>query len=289
MTSFPYNFVKLLVCIKSNNCFITLDTGRIVWNDPNNSVELFSPSLKQCEDVINRLKEEEQSANKWNIHLYQSSSESAEIIVKNLNLVRGFVIYLTTLESSCVSVLSDELTTNETLKVLHFYYSPLTGGVKKINDALYINKSLEVFWFNGVPMTEEDVTQLSDMLSVNTTLQSFRMIACDITDNYVKIIYDGLAKNHTLTYLNLSHNHEITTDSTSIIAELIKTTTSLAELYFDDTSLKDDDIKILCETLTVNDTIQTLGLSKALEESCKTFDCYQSIRNRIRFFDTCTR
>ena len=272
-----------------NNYFITLDTGRIVWNDPKNSVELFSPSLKQCEDVINRLKEEEQSANKWNIHLYQSSSESAEIIVKNLNLVRGFVFYMMTLSNSCVSALSDELTTNETLKVLHFYYSPLTGGVKKINDALYINKSLEVFWFNGVPMTEEDVTQLSDMLSVNTTLQSLRLIACNITDSYVKIIIDGLAKNHTLTYVNLSHNHEITTDSTSTIAELIKTTTSLAELYLDDTLLKDDDVKTLCDTLIVNDTIHTLGLSKTLEESCKTFDCYQSIRNRIHFFDTCTR
>ena len=198
--------------------------------------------------------------------------------------MRGFVIYLTTLDSSCVSALSDKLSTNESLKVLHFYYSPLTGGVKKIIDTLYINKSLEVFWFNGVPMAEEDVTQLSDMLSINTTLQSLRLIDCNVTDNYVKIMYDGLAKNQTLTYLNLSYNHEITTDSTSTIAELIKTTTSLAELYLDDTSLKDDDVKTLCDTLTVNDTIQTLGLSKALEESCKTFDCYQSIRNRIRFF-----
>ena len=253
----------------------------VTWNELNNRIDLNSPSVKQCEDVVSRLKEEKD--NEWSVYLYQASTESAAVIIGNLVSVKGLDMHHTALDSACVNSLSEALTSSKTLKRLHLYCSPPTDGMKQIYDALSGNTSLEWFWLTGVPLTDEEITQLSDLLKTNKTLNSLRLIASNITDNNVQYIFDVLAKNHTITYLNISHNPQITSESTNKIANLIKTTT-LTQLYLDNTSLKDEDITPLCAALSTNDTIETLGLSKKHEEICKTFDGYQSIRYRIRFY-----
>ena len=191
----------------------------------------------------------------------------------------------TSLDSKCVSILSEILKTNKTIKTLRLSFSSLTGGIKQVSDSLFNNKTLEQLWLLDVTdITDEDITHLSTMLSSNTTLKVLYLNNCNITDNGVRYICEGLTKNQTLTTLNISHNPQITSVSTSTIADLIQTTTSLTELYLDYTSLNNDDIKTICTSLNKNTTIRKLHLSRQDEEYCKKLDNYQVIKDRLQFW-----
>ena len=63
---------------------------------------------------------------------------------------------------------------------------------------------------NITDITDEDITHLPTMLSSNTTLKELELSYCNITDNGVQYIFQGLTKNQTLTTLNISHNRQIT-------------------------------------------------------------------------------
>ena len=147
-----------------------------------------------------------------------------------------------------------------------------------------IIKKLEELWLWGVTgITDEDMTCLSNVLSSNTNLKVLCLSSCNITDNGVRYIYEGLAKNKTLTTLDIGGNPQITSVSTSTIADLIQTTTSLTRLDLENTSLNDDDIRIICTSITKNTTIRKLYLSRRYEEYCKKLDSYQVIKDRLVF------
>ena len=190
----------------------------------------------------------------------------------------------TSLDSKCVSILSEILKTNKTIKILQLWYSSLTGGIKQVSDSLFNNKTLEqlVLW-NVTGITDEDITHLSTMLSSNTTLKVLYLYKCNITDNGVRYICEGLTKNQTLTILNIGGNPQITSVSTSTIADLIQTTTSLTELRLYNTSLNNDDIKTICTSLNKNTTIRKLHLSRRHKEYCMMLDSYQVIKDRLVF------
>ena len=191
----------------------------------------------------------------------------------------------TSLDSKCVSILSEILKTNKTIKILWLVSSSLTGGIKQVSDSLFNNKTLEQFVLcNVTGITDEDITHLSTMLSSNTTLKVLYLINCNITDNGVRYICEGLTKNQTFTTLSISCNPQITSVSTSTIVDLIQTTTSLTELYLNNTSLNNDDIKTICTSLNKNTTIRELWLSGQHREYCKKLDSYQVIKDRLMFW-----
>ena len=199
--------------------------------------------------------------------------------------MRSLDIDNTSLDSKCVSILSEILKTNKTIKRLVLFSSSLTGGIKQVSDSLCNNKTLEqlVLW-DVTGITDEDMTHLYTMLATNTTLKVLWLSNCNITDNGVRYIYEGLTKNQTLTTLSISRNHQITSVSTSTIADLIQTTTSLTILYLYNISLNNDDIKIICTSLNKNSTIRELHLSSQHEEYCKKLDSYQVIKDRFVFW-----
>ena len=187
------------------------------------------------------------------------------------------------LDSKCVSILSEILKTNKTIKTLELQSSSLTGGIKQVSDSLCNNETLEELWlWNVTGITDEDMTHLS-MLAINTTLKDLRLYNCNITDNGVRYICEGLTKNQTLTMLDIGRNRQITSVSTSTIADLIQTTTSLRTLYLYNTSLNNDDIKTICTSLNKNTTIRKLWLSREHEEYCMKLDSYQVIKDRLVF------
>ena len=191
----------------------------------------------------------------------------------------------TSLDSKCVSILSEILKTNKTIKRLRLLFSSLTGGIKQVSDSLFNNKTLEQLWLWHVTgITDEDITHLSTMLSSNTTLKELQLSNCNITDNGVRYICEGLTKNQTLTKLHIGGNPQITSVSTSTIADLIQTTTSLTTLRLHNTSLNNDDIKTICTSLNKNTTIRKLCLSRQHEEYCKMLDSYQVIKDRLEFW-----
>ena len=190
----------------------------------------------------------------------------------------------TSLDSKCVSILSEILKTNKTIKTLWLHSSSLTGGIKQVSDSLFHNETLEkLALYNVTGITDEDMTHLSTMLATNTTLKELCLSYCNISDNGVRYICEGLTKNQTLTTLDIGDNHQITSVSTSTIADLIQTTTSLTTLYLDYTSLNNDDIKTICTSLTKNTTIRKLYLSREHKEYCMKLDSYQVIKDRLEF------
>ena len=189
------------------------------------------------------------------------------------------------LDSKCVSILSEILKTNKTIKRLELFSSTLTGGIKQVSGNLIYNKALEVLvLYHVTGITDEDMTHLSNALVSNTTLKELYLYNCHITNNGVRYICEGLSKNQTLTTLNIGRNRQVTSVSTSTIADLIETTTSLTELYLYHNSLNNDDIKTICTSLTKNTTVQKLWLSRQEEEYCKTLDHYQDIKDRLIFW-----
>ena len=268
--------------------FITGHTGRVEWRDDIKIVWLISPTIEQCEEVVSRLiKEQQTKGSRWRINLRSSSPENALVIISNLSkcAVMTLDIHSTPLDSICISTLSTELqTTNKTMIGLILSYCSLTGGIKQISDALFTNTTLEVLILINVTITDEDTSHLSTILSINKTLDKLELINCNITDNGVQYICEGLTKNQTLTLLDIRDNPQITSVSTSTIAELINTTKSLTELRLYGTSLNNDDIKTICTTLVENTTIQELHLSKQHEEYFKKLDIYQFIKDRLKFW-----
>ena len=189
----------------------------------------------------------------------------------------------TSSNSTCVFKLSDILKTNKTIKTLELQSSSLIGGIKQVS--LFNNKTLEDLVFSNITdITDEDMTHLSTMLSSNTTLKELRLYNCNITDNGVRHIHEGLTKNQTLTTLDIGYNDKITSDSTSTIADLIETTTSLTCLCLNDTSLNDANIKTIYTSLTKNTSIRKLYLSEQHKEYCKELDSYQVIKDRLEFW-----
>ena len=267
--------------------FITGHTGRVEWRDDIEIVWLISPTIEQCEEVVSTLiKEQETKGNRWRINLRSSSPESALVIISNLSKcpVITLDIHSTPLDTICMSALSAELqTTNKTMIGLFIRYCSLTGGIKEISDPLFTNTALKVLVLINVTITDEDTRDLSKMLSINKTLKTLELINCHITDNGVRYICERLVKNQTLTELNIRHNPQITSASTSTIAELINTNKSLTELRLHGTLLNNDDIKTICTSLVKNTTIQTLYLSEQHEDYCEKLDSYQVIKDRLNF------
>ena len=194
-------------------------------------------------------------------------------------------IFNTSLDSKCVSILSEILKTNKTIKRLVLDSSSLTGGIKQVSDSLCNNETLEQLWLSNVTgITDEDMTHLYTMLATNTTLKELELSNCNITGNVVRYICEGLTKNQTLTTLNIGYNRQITSVSTRTIADLIQRTTSLIRLDLHYTSLNNDDIKTICTSLTKNTTIRTLYLSREHYKYCMKLDSYQVIKDRLVFW-----
>ena len=227
----------------------------------------------------------QQTGKEWKISLRLSSPESTAVIINNLNksTVRTLVIENTPLDSKCVFILSEILKTNKTIKTLRLLSSSLTGDIKQVSDALSTNTTLKMLVLSDVTIADEDMPHLSNILGTNNTLKVLCLSFCNITDNGVRYICKGLTKNQTLAMLDIAGNRQITSVSTSTIADLIQTTTSLTALHLHNTSLNDDDIKTICTSLTKNATIQELLLSRQHEDYCKKLDIYQDIKDRLKF------
>ena len=237
--------------------------------------------------MISKLIEEQQTGKKWSIRLMSSSPESTAVIINNLNNCTVSKLYIdnTSLDNNCVSILSEILKSNKTITTLWLHSSSFTGGIKYVSDSLLNNATIEeLVLLNVSGITDEDMPHLRHMLASNTTLKDLDLYNCNITDNGVRYICEGLTKNQTLSTLNISWSHQITSVSTSIIADLIQTTKSLKRLDLNNTSLNDDDIKTICTSLRRNTTIWKLYLSGKHEEFCTNLDSYHIIKDRLMFY-----
>ena len=177
--------------------FIPANTETVEWMifEDENFVALYSPTIEQSEDVMSRLQQRREE-NSWYIDLHSLSPESMLVIMNNVSkfAVKTLGIYNTQLDNKCVSKLSEVLSSNIKIVKLFFESSLFTGGIKQVSDALVNNIILKKLWFMDVLLTDEDVTHLSNMISINATLEELYLRNCNITDNGVRYICEGLSK-----------------------------------------------------------------------------------------------
>ena len=136
----------------------------------------------------------------------------------------------------------------------------------------------------NITITDKDLAHLSNVLNTNKTLKELHLINCDITDKGIRYVFKGLTKNQTLTILDISHNLEITSLSTSTLVKLLRTNIFLTELHLCNKSPQDDDITEICVVLANNNTIQELWLYKQHRVTCEMFDGFEYIKNRLSFW-----
>ena len=253
------------------------------WESADTEVILNTPTVKECEKVIDDLAKLQPNGKQWSIRLNASNPASTRVIIRNLYKcsVDGLMITLAT--PYCISALSEILPTNNMLKTLNLSLYPNTPNViKEMSSSLCTNTSLEVLLFSSLDVTEEDSVYLSKVLAVNKTLRVLRFSHCNITDKNFKYICEGLTKNCTLNTFEIKQNPQITSESTDTIVTLLKTTTSLAELVLLKNSLTSADVSVIVNTLISN--IKTkLFMSIEHEESCKELDCYELVKDRVKF------
>ena len=199
---------------------------------------------------MSKLIKEQQTGTEWWVSLSSSSRESTAVIIDNLNKCRvcGLNIENTSLDRKCVSILSEILKANKTIKALVLLSSSLTVGIKPVSDSLISNKTLEKLMLSNVTgITDEDLIHLSmsNILVQSTSLKELELCNCNITNKGVRYICEALKRSQSLTMSNIGSNDQITSISTSTIADLILITKSLTRLGLYNTSLNEYDIKAI--------------------------------------------
>ena len=101
---------------------------------------------------MSKLIKKQETGKEWSIRLNSSSPDSITVILNNLNKcrVRRVDIYNTLLDSKCISILSETLKTNKTIKRLKLESSSLTGAIKQVSDSLFKSKTLEQLLLHNV-------------------------------------------------------------------------------------------------------------------------------------------
>ena len=195
----------------------------------------------------------------WTVNLRSSTVEECEDVMSRLkkeHTENKWRMILKSLSSESIGVIFKNLN---------------MSAVRKLN-------------ISNTPLDSKHVSTLSEILRDNKTMIELQLANCNITDNGVQYLCKVLTKNQTLTLLDISNNPQITSASTSTIAELINTTKSLRYLHVNNISFIDDDLKTICTALHSNTTILKLRLSKQHYEYCEKLDSYQFIKDRLNWW-----
>ena len=172
--------------------------GHIVWHS--DRVDLISPTVKQCENVMYQLKV--QRNNYWEITLWSSSPDSLLIVLNNINecLVTRLDIWNTPFDSDCVHGLSHALYYNRTMEGLHLLSSPLLpNSIQTIGKALFKLKRLWLICDHTI--VDEDIAHICDHMIDDITLNDLRLYCPNVTDFGRQQLSDMLTKNKTLTMM----------------------------------------------------------------------------------------
>ena len=214
-----------------------------------------------------------------------------EGLTKNQTLTSLDITYNPQITSASTSTIAELINTTKSLTELRI--NNISVNEQNMSFESLSPESIEVIFKNlnmsavrelnlsNTPLDSKHVSTLSEILPDNKTMIELQLTNCNITDNGVRYICEGLTKNQTLTRLDISDNPQVTSASTSTIAELINTTKSLRYLCVNNISFTDDDLKTICTALHSNTTIQKLLLSPQHYEYCKKLDSYQFIEDRL--------
>ena len=169
-------------------------------------VQLNSPSLQDCVDVISQLITQMSNIKHDRVYLQYSFPDSTLLFLSQMYLtgVKELRISHTPINEEHMYCITHCLLNNQ-LKHLHLYNTKLTSNVLSIL-ANATNTSLKTLEIAAEEITEYDVNCIGEILMVDKALQRLELWNCGITDNGIRSLSNCLLKNNTLVELNLCHN-----------------------------------------------------------------------------------
>ena len=187
------------------------ETGKVQWSSYG-SVDLTTPSLPQCQDVISKLKEN----NHHTVNLSRSSSYVVQFLLPQLLKIRTITwisIYSTKVTKD--NIISSQLSNNTTLKTLWIALRSINDdGVITLVQSLKYNKSItNLFLSNNPDITSASAQSLAELLLHNNTLEYLELWDTNIDTNGVLVLVETLKTNKGLRILLLDKQHEQTCHS----------------------------------------------------------------------------
>ena len=186
------------------------ETGKVKWDSV--SVFLDKPSLPQCQDVISKLKEN----NDHRVILSHLSSNIAQFLLPQLLKIR--IITWISIQYTKVTkdnIISLQLSNNTTLKRLEITGGSINnGGVITLVQSLKYNKSITLLYLDRNPdITSASAQSLAELLLHNNTLEALSLIRTNISTNGVLVLVETLKTNKRLRGLFLDKQHKQTCHS----------------------------------------------------------------------------
>ena len=118
------------------------------------------------------------------------------------------------------------------------------------------------------PLPTDYIKYLCELLTDNTALEYLFIANHSISDKGVISICKVLQHNSTLKTLELQNNPLITSASAPALAHLIRTNSTLSELYLFETQLSLESLEFIFQSLAVNKSLRSLTIDKKYKDYC---------------------
>ena len=160
--------------------------------------------MAECKEVIRQLKRRQHTT--WRIGLKSLSPQSLLTILTDINGCQVWILDIvnTPFDGNCVSQLSQVLTYNQTMEVLHLISSPLVPDTYHLlTTAVVGNKIIKEFYLgNDNNITDKDIPHFSNLIINTKTLQVLRLAGCPkITKFGKQQLQNVCVKNYSLRVL----------------------------------------------------------------------------------------
>ena len=175
-------------------------------------VDLTTPSLPQCQDVISKLKEN----NHHEVNLHHSSSYVVQFLLPQLLKIRTITwISICSTKVTKDNIISSQLSNNTTLKELWIALGSINDdGVITLVQSLKYNKSItNLSLYRNPDITSASAQSLAELLLHNNTLVGLSLSGTNIDTNGVLVLVETLKTNKRLRILWLDKQHEQTCHS----------------------------------------------------------------------------
>ena len=182
------------------------------WDSTGVRVDLTTPSLPQCQDVISKLKEN----NHHRVDLSHSSSYVVQFLLPQLLKIRTITwIGILSTKVTKDNIISSQLSNNTTLKILAIAEGSINDdGVITLVQSLKYNKSItELYLINNPDITSASAQSLAELLLHNNTLGVLSLWGTNIDTNGVLVLVETLKTYEGLRTLFLDKQHKQTCHS----------------------------------------------------------------------------
>lgn len=133
-----------------------------------------------------------------------------------------------------------------------------TGG--SIGKFLHINGTMKYLSLNNCNLKDDNISKLCEGLSKNTSLEKLKLCKNAITDIGTFSIGDMLCKNEKLLSLDLGYNF-IKNKGGIAIAQALRKNFTIEKLFFTENSMKDDTGRILAEVTRYRGNLLVIDLN----------------------------